>query len=226
MAAYVFFAALGIARAVPAVASPIVVESGSVDGYDVGDAVVGWTQTTGFSGFDVSASLEQVGNIVYPPPNYNPTQVNSIGPLTAYITTAIGPTATGDDVVATSTQTIPLYFSSDQSGLVTLFSGLTLQAGSYYLVIQTPIDTFVDYSRTAYTLGQGITNVTNAFGENGLSFEPSDTFDPYSSQEPTGSFLVSITGTPLSSTTTVPEPTTLGLFGLGLLSVVAARRRR
>jgi hypothetical protein len=148
----------------------------------------------------VSAYLDQVGNIIYPPPDYNPEQASSIGSLFVYITTSIGPSTTMADVAASTTQSLAFYYSDD----VTLFSGLTLAPGSYYLVIQTPIDTFVEYSRAPYVLGTGVSNVTNYFGENSLDFEPADAFDSYSGQEEGANFIVTIDGTPASNPG--PEP--------------------
>jgi hypothetical protein len=208
--------ALSAALAAPASAETMV-STGAAYGYNVGDAAIGFTLASGFTNVSISADIVQYGDVIYP--GGNPETIDTIGPLVAYITTSIGSSTTEADVLDTSSQTIGFNYN----GVTTLFSGVTLGPGSYYLVIQTPVNTDVFYSRTKnYTLGTGVSNVTNSFGEDSPSFEPSDTFESTAPVQ-SGTFVATFTGTP---ETTVPEPMTLSLVGIGLASLAAMRRRR
>ena len=66
-----------------------------------------------------------------------------------------------------------------------------------------------------------LTNLTNAGGTAAIGFNG---FTPFIGTA-TGGFSVVATGSVTSVTTQVPEPATIGIFGLGLAALVAARRR-
>jgi uncharacterized repeat protein (TIGR01451 family) len=79
-----------------------------------------WTQTSSYANVNIAVSVRSI----------DPNHPN----VTAYLTTAVGPSATAADVVATATvaappNTAPIY------PLVTFFSGLSLPAGTYYLIL-------------------------------------------------------------------------------------------
>jgi hypothetical protein len=201
----------------PAFAETII-SSGSDFGYDIGYGAVSFTTQSAYTDFAATIDLAQVGDIISLPSGQD-EQVSSIGDLTAYITTDIGPDATVADVLASTTLSIPLYIT----GTVDLFSGLTLDPGTYYLVVAAPIDTFIYDTSGADTLGTGVSGVTNYEGSGTpttAGFEPSDTFTTFEDGKHSN-FAVDLTGTPAS----VPEPMSLELLGFSIASVAAMRRR-
>lgn len=136
--------------------------------------------------------------------------------MTAYLTTAIGPSETVADQIATSTVSVGPGPEQD-----TFFSGLSLGAGTYYLVL-TPGD-----GQNYYWFG------TNGAGGTTVTTAPSVTYD---GDDISGGFFGTINGAnPPASTWTyfgdngmnfqvtgapasaiVPEPNSLSLLLVGL----------
>ncbi len=159
---------------------------------------VGWTQTVTYSNVSISAVLT----------DDTPGGPLSGTELTAYLMNAIGPSATSaNEVVAPATITgLPASFSN-----TTLFSGLTLGPGTYYLVLAQANQ----YISVQYSSG------TPVEVDGTVAFPPA--FSPYGSPiAPTITF--SITGT--QGVGAVPEPAAFALAGIGLLAICGIRRYR
>jgi PEP-CTERM motif len=128
---------------------------------------------------------------------------------------AIGPGATASNEVEAPVTVSGLI---DEFTNVTLFSGLTLGAGTYYLVFAR----VNDYVTAQYSSGTpievdgpGVTDLGETAG-NPVAFPPA--FAPYGdASEPTIEF--SVTGTP--GIDPVPEPSSAGLMLLGAASLTA-----
>jgi hypothetical protein len=158
----------------------------------LGVEYMSWTQSSAFTNVSISATfLDWSGN----------SSIPATG--TAYLMDAVGPSATAANVIAGP---IPISTSSATFTPVTLFTGLTLFADTYYLVISgdSNLDWASDFT-AAVTLGSGVTqpaqpesyaddvNVNNAFFPSSVFTHPAN-----------DSFLMSVTGSPL--TVAVPEP--------------------
>jgi hypothetical protein len=166
-----------------------------------------WTTTSAYSNVSIAATVgAYVGS----------------GTMTAYLTTAIGPTETAADQVATST--IPVGGGPEQD---TFFSGLSLGAGTYYLVLTssaTPLDYWFGSNGaggTTITTDTGVTYGGDYFvvlflnganppasnftyvGDNGVNFQ--------------------VTG---DSASTVPEPGSISLVLIGMAGGLYLFRRR
>jgi hypothetical protein len=105
--------------------------------------VASWTQTIEYTGVDISF----VGNGI------SPTATG-----TAYLTTSMGGGTTVADQIAITTFSAP----AAQSSLISLFSGLTLPANSYYLMIFADPGSEIAWDATSpstatTTLGVGVT---------------------------------------------------------------------
>lgn len=179
-------------------------------GVGLSDIAIGWTQTGTYSGVTISMILA----------DGTPGGPLSGTEATAYLMNAVGPGTTVSNEVTTPDTVSGL---SDTFSDVTLFSGLTLPAGTYYLVI----DQANEYVTVQYSSGTPVevdgTGVTDLGETAGTPAPFPPDFSPYGSPiAPT--IELSITGTPgLSS---VPEPAGLALTGLGLLSLGAWKLRR
>jgi hypothetical protein len=166
-----------------------------------------WTTTSAYSNVSIAATVG-----AYVPP----------GTMTAYLTTAIGPTETVADQVATST--IPVGAGPEQD---TFFSGLNLGAGTYYLVLTSggvPLDYWFGSNGaggTTITTDTGVTYGGDYFvnpvidganppasgfsylGDNGVNFQ--------------------VTG---DSASTVPEPGSISMVLIGIAGGLFLFRRR
>jgi len=105
-----------LAAALPAAADTIVSVTGTNAFGETNLNYVSWTQTGGFSNVSIAADLFVSSGTV---------------PTNAYLTTQVGAgTTVAQQVAATS-----LSISNTVPALTTLFTGLTLNPGTYYLVI-------------------------------------------------------------------------------------------
>jgi hypothetical protein len=182
-------------------------------------AVVSWTQASAFTNVNVEAYLFGGGS-----PNEQ---------YTAYLTNAIGPAATAVNNIAPPITNVSQTFVAPAPGTpTTLFSGLSLGAGTYYLVIQslnTSSGGFMWESKAGLspTFGAGVSggqfylaSSDAAYGLLNAGFAPGSVFaEPFIG----GSVMYTVTGEASSAT---PEPLSLGLCGAGLLAIGLARRRR
>lgn len=149
-----------------------------------------------------------------------------VGSGTAYLTTAVGPGAIPSDLVATSS------FSNSTLGDATLFTGLSLSNGTYYLVLtgppvgpdgQTP-DWAVSYSPSIATAAGVILGIDAR--SNLLAFDPS--FPPDSPFHDdnlyggfTGNYLFEVSG----DSTAVPELEPWMMMSSGIVIVLLRRFR-
>lgn len=160
-----------------------------------------WSQSLSYTGVDVQAVLLNAsgGNATF----------------TAWLTDQIGPgtTNTPADVIATASFVV----ASGTDGLVSIFSGLTLGPGTFFLVLVSDVSSFV-----GARVGGG-TIVTDAgaslnpplFASSPPAFAPSDTFNAHT----LGQNLFTVTGN------VVPEPSTFVLAGLAFAAVGLRMRR-
>jgi hypothetical protein len=162
----------------------------------------GWTQTGSFDNIVISADVFTA--------NKTPSAAG-----TAFISDSLG---AGASTLFTQAFTFPLI----GSGPTTLFSGLTLGPGTYFLVLASSDagadDGWNGTTGTAFTSAVGATSAGFFFATN-----------PASGNPPASSFtsgdlglLFSVTGDPVASA--VPEPSTVLALGCGLGALVLARR--
>jgi len=216
---------------IPGWASTIISVSAGTAGVDETDTLgyTTWTQSSGYTGVTITAELADFSS------------VEAHG--TAYLMTQIGPGTTSADEV-----TAPAAISTSDFGLssITLFSGLTLPAGTYYLVIASdgnlgwfgwPDPSIVAPVTPFITKDSGVTTPTepNLVINNTAdvaSFAPASDFasdggaPDFGCTTPCpGLLLFAATGTP-ASTTVVPEPSTGTLVPVAVgLGVFFYRRR-
>jgi hypothetical protein len=167
------------------------------------DAIIAQPWTTSLNYQNVSISAE----------------IGGTGSITAYLTNLIGPTATvANDVtspVTVSSLALP-------HGLTLLFSGLSLPAGTYYLVLSGPTGTSPGWiSGTTTTLGAGVTTTTeycsNNLGTGCLADNPA--FPPGSTfAHDTLNMDITVTGD-----SSAPEPFSWVLVSVGLAGLIWRR---
>ena len=140
---------------------------------------VSWTQTGTFSGVAIQANLVLNGGA---------------GTGTAYLTTQIGAGTTTAQQVATAPVSIS---NTNQQSLTTLFSGLTLGPGTYYVTVSRTSGLDWVFSNAAITtVGIGVTANRDG-GGNSAPYPPSATFFNKGQI-----FLFSATSTPLTAVST------------------------
>jgi hypothetical protein len=165
-------------------------------------SVASWTQTTEYEGVSISF----LGN-----------GVSSPATGTAYLTTSMGLGTTMADQIASTTFSAP----AGPTSPISLFSGLSLPANTYYLTIFADAGSQIEWAATnspITTLGDGVgLNFSAAVGENLLPF---GSFDPYPpATEPFFGFQDNL----LLDVSSVPEPSTLSLLAVCCLAAVFLR---
>ena len=178
-----------------------------------------WTETGSYSNVDITVKL--LVDTAFP-----------LGEVTAYLTNEIGPgTTTADEIVPSFTFPAvagPFPFQPT----FTVFQGLTLSPGTYYLTLfsdaptfNTPVAWSVASHSTSIETGPGVTRNSDlsSFGKSQNAFSPASAYSPlpFDSEDP---LEFSVTGTPNS--TTVPEPSSLSLIALGTVLAITVSSHR
>jgi hypothetical protein len=150
--------------------------------------VASWTQTIEYSNVDIA---------------FRGNGVSSTATGTAYLTTRMGSGTTAADQVALRSFNAP----SPPSSWISLFSGLTLPANSYYLMIFADPGSVIAWDATSpdtatTTLGAGVT-LTPSFLYDGLLL--SGAYAPYPPATDGFGFQDNL----LINVTSIPEPSTL-----------------
>ena len=173
--------------------------------------VEGWTQTGTFTNVSITMPFED----------------NSLsGPIsgvegTVYLMNQVGPTATPANELAPPESVSGL---TGSFSTVSLFSGLTLGPGTYYVVLfstnGSPLSMSPEGSSTpVVTAASGVTALPDGLAFTTALFPPASnmSFNPPSSP---GNMFINVTG----DSSTVPEPGAAWFFGLGLVALVLRRR--
>jgi hypothetical protein len=180
---------------------------------------VSWTQNGTFTGVTVQADLGEI-----------PGDVGSATGV-AYLTNQVGTGTTSSNQVA-GTSPFSISITNTTAALTTLFSGLTLGPGTYYLTINLTDDAFgwegfATSPSSTVTTASGVTAnpIGECFGGTSGSCTPAS-YPPASATFTTKSpafLLYQVTGTAASG---VPEPATAGLMLAALgIGVLLLRRR-
>jgi hypothetical protein len=192
-----------LAVAACASAGPITIVSatGTFNGQAIADWVgETWTQTGTYTNVTITAQLN--GGVALP------TTAN------IYLLNDLGPgTTAGSNQIAYELETMP----AGTHG-VTLFTGLTLGPGTYYLLADEVDAGWTGSSSPVYTTDTGISSIS-AFTNTGAiaGYSPDTSYHLTS-----GAYIFSVTGTP---TNAAPEPGTFALLSLGTAAVVLASRK-
>jgi hypothetical protein len=175
------------------------------------DLVASWTATTSYS--DVSIDVNLLGT----PGTYSGT---------AYLTETIGPGTTLSDQIVEEPFTANLTSFPFQSS-ISLFQGLTLGPGTFYLTLSSGADPNAGFAWITAThdqsiaTGPGVTRNEDltSFGNSQASFAPASVFSPLPFDGPSPlSFSVTGTSTP------VPEPKDVFIVGVALLGLYLKTR--
>ncbi len=205
---------LGTGWTEPATASTILNIPCPTIGYaDFGDSALAdsWTQNFGITNGSISVYVQGLEP--------------SGGTINFYLTTALGATATLDDLVAFTSVEVPFALTP-----VTPFSDLDLGPGTYYLILAdyTPDNTGVNGPDWNYYAG---TNIDTAPGltlspmEGAFSLGPFAPAADFTPVEIAVQGTLSFTGTIVPATTPAPEPSSVLMFTLGLLAFGLVRIR-
>ena len=184
------------ALAATASATTIVSDSGTSNGQAIADWIgESWTQTGSYTAVTITANF------------------GASGAGTAYLMNHLGPGTTAANQIAS-----PFAFSSSGSNF-TLFSGLTLGPGTYYLLVDESTTGWIGTSNPTYTTDAGVSNISSFTNSGTIAgYSPATTYTTTA-----GALFFSVTGTPASAT---PEPATLGLLPAPLAGLVLAAKRR
>jgi len=187
--------------------------SGGTSGAEEGLWVVSWTQNGTYTDVTIGANIAVE--------NGNPSE-EATG--TAFLMTQIGTGTTSAEEIATGAVTVK--GNPGLNNMTTIFSDLSLGPGTYYLVIDPSSVNQIssmdwDAAGTpTQTLGIGVSDVM-AFSATttNASFAPANTFT-------TGQLtpIFSVTGTPGTTTSATPEPSTTIFTVCGLAALAFARK--
>jgi hypothetical protein len=170
---------------------------------------VSWTQTQSYSNVTISGALSTVG-------------LQGNGTVTAYLTNQVGAGTTLANLIASAT----ISGVNFEPAPTTLFSGLSLGPGTYYLITVTKLDPSLPFgiaedgvlwevfSGNAPISGITGTNNYDVLGDGPFAFPPSAQLFSAGDHQ----FDFQVTEVPA---TVAPEPSSLILLGTGLLSVAA-----
>jgi hypothetical protein len=166
---------------------------------------ISWTQTGSYKDVTISAFLSSLGG--------------SNGTGTVYLTDQIGPGTTVANQIAETTVS---GLASEPATATTLFTGLDLGPGTYYLITANNLGGgglgWNDYNGAAAIPGISGTNNFDEFGEGEAAYPPASLFSTVGTNE----FDFAVTGDPAAT----PEPSSLILLGTGLVGIVGMTRRK
>lgn len=183
---------------------------------------VGWSQTGTYTNVSISADVNIVGS-PGDPANGKPTDTGL-----SFLTTQVGAGTTVANQIASGTFAGPSNWGANPTpNWITLFTGLTLGPGTYYLTLDTTGyggGWRVDVSPSDLpTLGSGVTPAGSLYGycDGSLTY-PCGGYAPASTMyaDPPYLLRVRVEGTP------VPIPGTLALLGIGLAGLGFGRRKK
>jgi hypothetical protein len=201
---------LAIAVAYPAFGTTIISQlfsAGSTGAFNE-LSVVSWTQTGTYSNVDILANIGDSAG-------------SGTATATAYLMTQIGSgTTAGNEVVSPVTASVT--GNPGLNTMTTIFSGLSLGPGTYFLVLD-PTTTDFHWDLTippVVVTDSGVTAGPSEATATVAGFPPASTFGSESF-----SFIYEVTGTAGGSTST-PEPSTAGMLLIGAAAIAAWKRRR
>jgi hypothetical protein len=191
---------IGALLGLPLAAGTIVSTDGLGNiGFAWGVDVAGWSQTQTYINVTITAEID---------PGLSPGATG-----TFYLMTQIGPGTTTANQIATTTVTAtgPEF----NSVLETLFTGLTLGPGNYYLVFGSPNELGWAMAPAGITpvTDTGVTYTLNGIENVGAAYPPATTV-PNNFGD-----IYEFT----ASGTAVPEPTSLASGAIGLIGLIVAR---
>jgi len=177
---------------------------------------VGWSQTGTYTNVSISADVNIVGS-PGDPANGKPTDTGL-----SFLTTQVGSGTTVANQIASGTFAGPSNWGDNPTpNWITLFTGLTLGPGTYYLTLDTlgygggwRVDTSSDLA----ALGSGVTPAGSLYGYcDGTVSYPCGGYAPASTMyaDPPYQLRVDVEGTSVP----VPEPSSLFLLVIGLLGL-------
>jgi len=171
------------------------------------NAEAGWSQSSTFDNVTITAEIDPGSD--------------SGGSGTAYLMTQIGPGTSVADQIGTATFTASgLSFTAQ---LNTLFTGLTLGPGNYYLVLSSPDGLgweAADPGASVVTgAGVNLLSLNSTFPNAPAAYAPASDFSGALGNNP----QFTVTGSPVSS---VPEPGSLALVSAILLGLGGTVKRK
>ena|SRR5580693_7480865 len=198
---------LALFAAVAMFADTIVSETpGGTSGSSSGFFAVSWILTSTWDNVKIQAPLE------------SDTPNSATG--TAYLSNKLGAGAVAGNVLDTFAISTN---NNDPSALLTLFSGLTLGPGTYFLSLQDGGDLFsIGAGSPVQTLGSGVTQGPDLMESGPIGTPPISS--AFSDSTGKTHLLFTVTGDPVANTTTTPEPSMILILTLGLGGIVGVRR--